>query len=86
MGNNGILLPIKPPKISVKERARLTHQFLTDHPDAITGSVVPYENRNHFYLVKVLDTGSYEFIAKIPVTAGNQAKINAIRKGDKENG
>ena len=49
---NSVSLPLKPPKIGAKERARLTHQFLTDHPDAKTGANVPYENRNHFLSCK----------------------------------
>ena len=82
---NNVSLPLKPPKIGTKERARLTHQFLTDHPDAKIGATVPYENRNHFYLVKVFDVGSYDFTAKIPLTEKNQSKINQIRKGYKGN-
>ena len=66
--------------LSGSEHARLTHQFLTDHPDAKIGDVVPYENRNHFYLVKVYDAGVYEFVHKIRLTAGNQPIINRIRK------
>ena len=73
------------PKIGAKERARLTHQFLTDHPDSKIGSVVPYENRNYFYLVKVYDVGSYEFTLKIPLTEKNRNKINELRKGHKRN-
>ena len=82
---NSVSLPLKPPKIGAKERARLTHQLLTDHPDAKIGATVPYENRNHFYLVKVFDVGSYSFTAKIPLTEKNQSKINQIRKGYRGN-
>jgi hypothetical protein len=82
---NSVSLPSNSPKIGAKERARLTHQFLTDHPNAKIGSVVPYENRNHFYLVEVFDVGSYGFMARIPLTEKNRSKINAIRKGYKGN-
>lgn len=83
--NNTTSSAPKTPKIGAKERARLTHQFLTDHPNAKIGSIVPYENRNYFYLVKVYDVGSYGFNAKIPLNAKNQAKINEIRRGNKGN-
>ena len=81
---SNVSLPLRP-KISAKERARLTHQFLTDHPNAKIGATVPYENRNHFYMVKVVDVGSYVFTAKIPLTEKNKAKISEFRKEREEN-
>ena len=77
----GAILPAYPIKISRNEYIRLSHQFMTDNPNAAVGSVVPYENRNHFYLVKVYDVGSYGFLVRIPLTEKNKEKINMIRKG-----
>lgn len=67
-------------KMSPKEHKRLSSQFGTDFPNAEKDRIYPYENRNHFYLVKVHGFGSYSFLTKIPLK-GNTEKINRIRKG-----
>lgn len=64
-------------KMSVKEVKRVSSQFLTDFPNAEKGKIYRYENRNHFYLVKVNEQGNYEFRCKIPID-GNEQKIQAI--------
>ena len=67
--------------LSGSEHARLTHQFLTDHPDAKIGDVVPYENRNHFYVFSVNDYGgNYTFWIKYPLNADTQEAVNDIKR------
>ena len=78
-------LPGKP-YLSAKERARLTHQFMTDYPNAKPGMRYPYENRDHFYIVEVYDVGDYGFYLKLPLNARNQAKIAKYRKERGNNG
>ena len=65
-------------KMSVKEVKRVSSQFLTDFPNAEKGKIYRYENRNHFYLVKVNEQGNYEFRCKIPID-GKSIKIKEIR-------
>ena len=72
-------LPGKP-YLSAKERARLTHQFMTDYPNAKPGMRYPYENRDHFYVVKVYDIGVYDYTVRLALSARNQPLINKLRK------
>ena len=73
---------IKPPKMSIKERARLTHQILTDFPDLPpSDKMYPYENRNYFYIFSVNDYGgNYSFWLKYPLDSNTQPIINEIKR------
>lgn len=69
--------------MSKSERARVSHQFATDFPNAERGKAYPYENRNHFYLVGVNGFGDYSFKFKAKID-GNEDIINNLR-GDIKN-
>ena len=68
--------------MSKKELNTVSSAILTDHPNAVSGSKLPYEYENHFYVADVLEVpGDYYFIEKMQLTPKNQPKINYIRKG-----
>lgn len=50
---------------------------------AETGRIYAYENRDHFYLVKVHGFGDYSFDLKVSIE-GNEAAINSIRRSVKQ--
>ena len=79
---NSVSLPLKPPKIGAKERARLCSQIHSDFPNLPPSDrKYAYENRNHFYLFSVNDYGgNYTFWMKKKLTPENQAKFNAYRR------
>ena len=83
---NKVSLPLKPPRISFKERVRLSHEIATDFPLKKPGDRFGYENRDHFYIVKVLGFGSYSFSAKVALTEKNKPYIDLLRKELAENG
>ena len=72
-------LPSARVKMSKAERKRVSSQFATDFPSAEKGRTYPYENRNHFYLIKVYGFGDYGFTYKIPID-GNEEMISAVRE------
>ena len=79
---SNVSLPLKPAKIGVKERARLSSQIHSDFPNLTPSDrKYAYENRNHFYLFSVNDYGgNYTFWMKKKLTPENQAKFNAYRR------
>ncbi len=64
-------------KMSQSEYTRVSHQFATDFPRAVKGKNYGYFNRNHFYVLNVIEFGTYKFLAKVSIV-GNGDKINLI--------
>ena len=83
---SSVSLPLKPPKISFKERIRLSHEIATDYPQKKPGDKFGYENRNHFYIVKVHEFGSYSFEARLVLSDKNKPYIDILRKELSKNG
>ena len=83
---SNVSLPLRPAKLSYKERVRLSHEIATDFPLKKPGDRFGYENRNHFYIVRVREFGSYSFEARIALTKENKPYIDLLRKGLSENG
>lgn len=65
--------------MSKSERARVSHQFATDFPNAEIEKAYPYENRNHFYLVGVNGFGNYSFNLRVLIK-GHEEAINTIKR------
>lgn len=82
MSNSSASLSLKPPRIGIKERRRLSSQILSDFPNLPPSDrKYAYENRNHFYLFSVNDYGgNYTFWMKKKLTPENQAKFDAYRR------
>ena len=83
--SSNISLPLKSPKIGIKEHTRLSHEIATDFPLKKPGDRFGYENRDHFYIVTVREFGSYSFEAKIALNETNRAVINILKRGLSEN-
>ena len=49
---------------------------------AVSGETYGYFNRNHFYMLKVIESGTYKFLAKVAIV-GNEDKINLVREAFK---
>ena len=79
---SNISLPLKPPKLSHKERTRLEHEIHSDFPMLPPGDKkYPYENRNHFYIFSVNDYGGdYSFWFKYPLNSETQGTVNEIKR------
>ena len=66
-------------KVSPAEAKRVSSQFASDFPNVEPGKIYPYENRNHFYLVDVVDFNNYHFCYKAAIDK-NEEKILEIRR------
>lgn len=66
-------------RMSKREYTRVSHQFATDFPKAVSGKTYGYFNRNHFYVLNVIEFGTYKFLSKIAIV-GNEDKINLVRE------
>lgn len=80
MSNSRFSFSLKPPNIGTKERIRLSHEIATEFPLKKPGDKFGYENRNHFYIVRVHEFGIYSFEAKVALTEKNKPYIYILRK------
>lgn len=81
--SDGIKIPASQ-NIGKRERKRVERQFFSEFPLLPEGNTkIPFETRNHFYILSVNSPGSYSFYYKIPII-GNENLIWSIRKDLKD--
>ena len=71
-------------RMSKREYIRVSHQIATDFPNlSADDGLIPYENRNHFYIFSVVEFGTYNYHVKMAIK-GNEELISDIRNYLKE--
>lgn len=72
-------------KMSKKECTRVSHQIASDFPNLnADDGLIPYENRDYFYVFSTVEFGKYNYHVKLPIE-GNEQLISDIYKYLREN-